>query len=85
MRCGQCQRHEIGPSALAVDAASDPTAGNAMFFSPRLPEELAQFIERKKLDPVIDRVFPFAEIKEAFAYPESGHTKGKVVVRMLWQ
>lgn len=44
--------------------------------------ELAQLVENKKLEPVIDRVFPFAEIGQAFAYLESGHAKGKVVVRM---
>lgn len=44
--------------------------------------ELAQLIEDGTLEPVIDRIFPFAEIAEAFAYLESGHAKGKVVVRM---
>lgn len=44
--------------------------------------ELAQLIEDRQLEPVIDRVFPFAEIAEAFAYLESGHAKGKVVVRL---
>lgn len=45
--------------------------------------ELGQLVEQKKLEPVIDRVFPFAEIGEAFAYLEAGRAKGKVVVRML--
>ena len=44
--------------------------------------ELGQLIEDGKLKPVIDRVFPFAEIDQAFAYLESGRAKGKVVVRM---
>jgi alcohol dehydrogenase len=44
--------------------------------------ELGQLIEDKKLEPIVDRVFPFAEIAEAFAYLESGHAKGKVVVQM---
>jgi len=43
---------------------------------------LAQLIEGGKLQPVIDRVFPFEEIAQAFAYLESGRAKGKVVVRM---
>ena len=34
------------------------------------------------LDPVIDRIFPVAGIGDAMAYLESGHAKGKVVVRM---
>lgn len=45
--------------------------------------ELARLIEEGRLEPVIDRVFPFAEIGEAMAYLESGRAKGKVVVRMV--
>lgn len=44
--------------------------------------ELAQLIEEKRLDPIIDRRFPFADIGDAMAYLESGRAKGKVVVRM---
>jgi len=44
--------------------------------------ELGQLVEDGKLEPVIDRVFPFAEIRQAFAYLEAGRAKGKVVVRM---
>ena len=44
---------------------------------------LASLIEAKKLEVVIDRVFPFAEAKEALAYLETGRAKGKVVVTML--
>ncbi|BDD66015.1 hypothetical protein Sj15T_10360 [Sphingobium sp. TA15] len=44
--------------------------------------ELGQLIEDERLEPVIDRVFPFADIAEAFTYLEAGRAKGKVVVRM---
>ena len=44
--------------------------------------ELGRLIEDGRLEPVIDHVFPFAEIDQAFAYLESGHAKGKVVVSM---
>ncbi|WP_411341849.1 NADP-dependent oxidoreductase [Sphingopyxis sp. J-6] len=44
--------------------------------------ELAQLIVDGKLEPVIDRIFPFAEIGDAIAYLESGRAKGKIVVRM---
>ncbi|WP_429615093.1 NADP-dependent oxidoreductase [Sphingobium olei] len=44
--------------------------------------ELAGLIEEKKLEPVIDRVFPFADIADAFVHLESGHAKGKIVVQM---
>jgi NADPH:quinone reductase-like Zn-dependent oxidoreductase len=43
---------------------------------------LTSLIEAKKLEVVVDRVYPFAKIAEAFAYLEKGHAKGKVVVAM---
>jgi alcohol dehydrogenase len=43
---------------------------------------LASLIDAKKLEVVIDRVFPFAEGKEAMAYLETGRAKGKVVLDM---
>lgn len=39
-------------------------------------------LEAGKIRPVIDKVFPFGEAKEALAYLEQGRAKGKVVVRM---
>jgi alcohol dehydrogenase len=43
---------------------------------------LASLIDAKKLEVIIDRVFPFAEAKEAMAYLETGRAKGKVVLAM---
>ena len=43
---------------------------------------LASLIDAKKLEVVIDRVFPFAEAKEAMAYLETGRAKGKVVLSL---
>jgi NADPH:quinone reductase-like Zn-dependent oxidoreductase len=45
-------------------------------------EKIAALIDTKKLEVIVDRVFPFAEAKEALAYLERGRAKGKVVVRM---
>ncbi|TXB71347.1 NADP-dependent oxidoreductase [Paracoccus aurantiacus] len=55
-----------------------------LFMHPSGPElaELATLVEAGKIEPVIDRVFPFAQMKEAMAYLESGRAKGKVVVQM---
>jgi NADPH:quinone reductase-like Zn-dependent oxidoreductase len=39
-------------------------------------------VEQGKLRPVIDRVFPLEEIRQAHEASESGHTRGKVVVRI---
>jgi alcohol dehydrogenase len=44
---------------------------------------LASLIDAKQLEVVVDRVFPFAEAKEAMAYLEAGHAKGKVVLALF--
>jgi NADPH:quinone reductase-like Zn-dependent oxidoreductase len=44
--------------------------------------ELAALADAGTLRPIVDRVFPFAEIADAFTYLEAGRAKGKVVVRM---
>jgi NADPH:quinone reductase-like Zn-dependent oxidoreductase len=41
---------------------------------------LAALCERGVLRPILDRVFPFTEVKEALAYSEAGHAVGKVVI-----
>lgn len=43
-------------------------------------ETIGALIDAKKIEVVIDRVFPFAKAKEALAYLEGGRAKGKVVV-----
>ena len=43
---------------------------------------LAQLVQRKGLEVVIDREFAFDEIGAAFEYLEQGRAKGKVVVRL---
>ena len=43
---------------------------------------LAGLVDSGLLRPVIDRVFPFDRIADAFAYLEQGHAKGKVVVQL---
>ncbi|HET7887194.1 MAG TPA: NADP-dependent oxidoreductase [Bradyrhizobium sp.] len=43
---------------------------------------LASLIDAGKLNVIIDRVFPFAEAKDAIAHLENGHAKGKVVLQM---
>ena len=43
---------------------------------------IAALVDAGTIRPVIDRVFPFAAVKDAMAYVESGRAKGKVVVTM---
>jgi alcohol dehydrogenase len=45
-------------------------------------EVLSGLVDDGRLRPVIDRVFPFEQIADAFAYLEQGHAKGKVVVQL---
>ncbi|WP_318531085.1 NADP-dependent oxidoreductase [Lapidilactobacillus wuchangensis] len=44
--------------------------------------QLTNLIEHQQLRPIIDRTYPFAEIKQALDYAEQGHVTGKVVVTM---
>jgi NADPH:quinone reductase-like Zn-dependent oxidoreductase len=56
-----------------------------LFMHPSGPNlaELATLIEQHQLQILIDRIFPFAHIADAFAYLEQGRAKGKVVVQMV--
>ncbi|WP_247387030.1 MULTISPECIES: NADP-dependent oxidoreductase [unclassified Bradyrhizobium] len=44
--------------------------------------EIADLVEKGKIKPVIDRVFPMDQVREAFAYVALGRTKGKVVLKI---
>lgn len=44
--------------------------------------EIGELLEAGSIRPVIDKVFPFAQAKEALAYLEKGRAKGKVVVQI---
>ena len=45
--------------------------------------EICHLLTAGKIRPVIDKVFPFEQTKEALAYLEKGRSRGKVVVQML--
>lgn len=74
----------IASYGLRAEARKHGVTYRYLFMHPSGAElaELGQLVEDKKLEPVIDRVFPFAEIGQAFAYLEFGRAKGKVVVRI---
>jgi NADPH:quinone reductase-like Zn-dependent oxidoreductase len=44
--------------------------------------EIGELLNAEHIRPVIDRVFPFDQAKEALAYLEKGRAKGKVVVQV---
>jgi NADPH:quinone reductase-like Zn-dependent oxidoreductase len=45
--------------------------------------QIGRLLETQRIRPVIDRVFPFEQAKEALEYLAQGRAKGKVVVQML--
>lgn len=45
--------------------------------------EIGKLLETQRIKPVIDKVFPFEQAKEALEYLAQGRAKGKVVVKML--
>jgi NADPH:quinone reductase-like Zn-dependent oxidoreductase len=44
---------------------------------------LGALVDQGVLRPHVDRVFPFAQTREALEYAESGKARGKVVVQRL--
>lgn len=44
--------------------------------------EIGKLLEAERIRPVIDKVFPFKQAKDALAYLAQGHSKGKVVIKM---
>ncbi|BAP31206.1 Zn-dependent oxidoreductase [Chryseobacterium sp. StRB126] len=45
-------------------------------------EKIAKLIEADIIKPVIDKIYPFEQTNEALEYVESGHAKGKVVIKV---
>lgn len=45
-------------------------------------DELRPLFEKGILRPVVDKIYPLAEIKEALAFSESGKAKGKIVIEV---
>ena len=43
---------------------------------------LKQLLESGEVVPVVDRVYPLAEVPDAFRYLEEGHARGKVVIEV---
>ncbi len=44
--------------------------------------EIGKLLETEQIKPVIDKVFPFAQAKDALEYLAQGRAKGKVVIKM---
>ena len=67
-----------GPDGLSVTDIARLTG----IQRPTIYRLLAALLDAGSIHPVIDRVFPFAEAKDALAYLARGRARGKVVVRL---
>ncbi|WP_407304664.1 NADP-dependent oxidoreductase [Acinetobacter sp.] len=44
--------------------------------------QISKLVEAGNINPVIDKQYDFSEIKEALQYVNTGHAKGKVIIKM---
>src|SRR5205807_8019063 len=44
--------------------------------------EIAHLIDSRKLKPIVERILPFSEVRRAHELSQSGHTCGKIVLRV---
>ena len=49
---------------------------------PSAASDIGELLKAGRIRPVIDKVFPFEQAKEALGYLAKGQAKGKVVVQM---
>ncbi|MBV6418495.1 MAG: hypothetical protein CMLOHMNK_03365 [Steroidobacteraceae bacterium] len=45
-------------------------------------EQIGRLLAEGSVRPIIDKVFPLAQVREALAHVEAGHATGKVVVEV---
>jgi NADPH:quinone reductase-like Zn-dependent oxidoreductase len=67
----QARRHHVSYRYMFMHPSGDDLA------------VLAELVDKQVLEVITDRVFPFDQIAEAFAYLEQGRAKGKVIVQMI--
>ena len=70
---------QFDPDALFAGAKK---LAGLMVGSRAMTDELARFVERTRLRPVVDRVFGFDEARAAYAYLDTAGHVGKVVVKI---
>jgi NADPH:quinone reductase-like Zn-dependent oxidoreductase len=84
--CGAGSGDWVGPLARVVKGALMSRLGGPQmrpFLAHRERADLLALkalVEAGKVKPVIDRTYPFSEIREAIRYLESGQVRGKVTI-----
>lgn len=64
---------------FGVTAIGQNTDGNTQKL-----DRLRELVESGKVKPQVDRVFELDQVREAFTFQETGHPRGKVVLR-IWK
>jgi len=75
---------DLGTDALAEFAVVPEKAAAFLFAHPDGWQltEIGELLKAGRIRPLIDKVFPFDQAKDALAYLEKGRAKGKVVVQI---
>jgi len=66
----QLQKHGIRGAALSVEPNSEELA------------EIGKLIDDKKIKVIVSQTFPFSEARKAHEQVATGHTRGKIVLRI---
>ncbi len=73
-------------SRKATAAARRHNARYEYLFGPRADgdqlREITRLVESGAIKPLVDKVFPLEQVREALAYSESGRATGKVVIKL---
>ncbi|MGH8585072.1 MAG: zinc-binding dehydrogenase [Gammaproteobacteria bacterium] len=74
----------VGPPS-AEEAAAHGVHQASVFVQPSATQltELAKLVESGKLRPIVETVFPLSEARHAHELSQTGHTRGKIVLRVV--
>jgi NADPH:quinone reductase-like Zn-dependent oxidoreductase len=70
------------PDKAQLDAHGIRGAGIMATPDTNMLGELSRLVETKKLKPIVTKTFPLADAAKAHEAIETGHTRGKIVLRV---
>ena len=72
----------VAKAALSAPFVKKQGSAFVSTMSQSMLNDLSELIESEKVRPVVDRTYPLEETRDAFAYLDEGHARGKVVIRV---